>query len=262
MQRLAFYCGLCLLLGLAGCKLDLYRGLNEQEANQMLALLMINRIVAQKTDEQGGSLKIRVEEADFVNAVEILRQNGYPKRQFTSVNELFPANQLVTSPLQEQAKLIYLKEQRLEQLISAMEGVINATVSIADPPPSENRRETIAPSASVLVKYSPDTNMSHFISQIKSLVHNSIPGLNYEAITVVLQAIQYRFLQESLAHSASPANTPSLAVPTSLSQATATWPAFLVWARANPLWVLIAASWVLILLGAGWYGLIRLRQVR
>lgn len=264
MSVIAPYGSLLLCLLLTGCKIDLYKGLNEQEANQMLALLMINRISAQKVDEPGGLLKIKVVEADFVNSVEILRQNGYPKRQFFSVNDLFPANQLVTSPLQEQAKLTYLKEQRLEQLISAMEGVIRATVSIADPPQPENRREVIPPSVSVLVKYSPETNMAHFINQIKSLVHNSVPGLSYEAITVVLQATNYRFLQQQIPE-ISPVKSLTPSSPaTGVSTLLSSWserPALaelLAWSVANPLWLMLGAAW-LVVLCLGGYGLSRRR---
>lgn len=261
MRVMGSYSRLLLLLLLTGCKIDLYKGLNEQEANQMLALLMINRISAQKMDEQGGLLKIKVVEADFVNAVEILRQNGYPKRQFFSVNDLFPANQLVTSPLQEQAKLTYLKEQRLEQLISAMEGVVSASVSIADPPQAENRREVIPPSASVLVKYSPETNMAHFINQIKSLVHNSVPGLGYEAITVVLQATNYRFLQQQIPDIPPPLAASGTSGVSTLLSRRFEWPSLaklLAWSAANPLWLMLIAAW-LVLLILGGYGLSRRR---
>jgi type III secretion protein J len=260
MRAIGPYSSLFLLLLLTGCKIDLYKGLNEQEANQMLALLMINRISAQKIDETGGLLKIKVAEADFVNSVEILRQNGYPKRQFFSVNDLFPANQLITSPLQEQAKLIYLKEQRLEQLISAMEGVISASISIADPPQAENRRDVIPPAASVLVKYSPETNMANFINQIKSLVHNSIPGINYEAITVVLQATNYRFFQQPIPE-ISPVKplTPSATeneVSTLLSwfQRLAITTQLLTNRAAQPFWLVLGAIGLILLpLGGYWW---------
>jgi type III secretion protein J len=259
MRSLGSYSTLLLLLLLTGCKIDLYKGLNEQEANQMLALLMINRISAQKVDEPGGLLKLKVVKADFVNAVEILRQHGYPKRQFYSVNDLFPANQLVTSPLQEQAKLTYLKEQRLEQLISAMEGVVSASISIADPPQAENRREVIRPSASVLVKYSPETNMAHFINQIKSLVHNSMPGLSYEAITVVLQATNYRFLQQQIPEISPVKSLTTSGTVTEVSTPLSPWfkrpplAGILAWSSANPLWCLLGTAWLILLLMGGYW---------
>ncbi|MDI5817532.1 hypothetical protein MJI46_34315, partial [Salmonella enterica subsp. enterica serovar Cerro] len=44
-------------------------------------------------------------------------------------DKMFPANQLVVSPQEEQQKINFLKEQRIEGMLSQMEGVINAKIS-------------------------------------------------------------------------------------------------------------------------------------
>ncbi len=117
---------------LTACDVDLYRSLPEDEANQMLALLMQHHIDAEKKQEEDG-VTLRVEQSQFINAVELLRLNGYPHRQFTTADKMFPANQLVVSPQEEQQKINFLKEQRIEGMLSQMEGVINAKVTIALP---------------------------------------------------------------------------------------------------------------------------------
>lgn len=132
--------GLCLLLCLGGCKVDLYSGLVEDEANQMLALLMLRGIEADKDVAGGGDITIRVDKAQFVNAVEVLRQHGLPGKKTDSMEDLFPSGQLVTSPAQEQAKILYLKEQLLEKMLRGMEGVVSAQVSIAESA-GQHRRE-------------------------------------------------------------------------------------------------------------------------
>ncbi len=76
---------------------------------------------------------LTVDKRQFINAVELLRQNGFPRQRFITVDELFPANQLVTSPTQEQAKMVFLKEQQLENMLSHMDGVIHADVTVAMP---------------------------------------------------------------------------------------------------------------------------------
>src|SRR5260363_264654 len=60
---------------LAGCKVTLYSDLTESEANQMLALLMMNRISAAKQQNKAGALTLQVEKTQFIQAVEVLRQN-------------------------------------------------------------------------------------------------------------------------------------------------------------------------------------------
>jgi type III secretion protein J len=181
-----------LLLSLTACKIELYNGLNEEEANQMLALLILRNIDADKQMGKSGDISLRVEKEQFVNAVELLRQNGYPKRKTDTMADLFPSGQLVTSPTQEQAKMLYLKEQQLEKMLNSMDGVIQAQVSIADSGDKDNN--TPMPSAAVFIKYSPDTNLANREAEIKSLIHDGVPNLRPENISVVLQAADYRYV--------------------------------------------------------------------
>ncbi|CAI1009702.1 type III secretion system inner membrane ring lipoprotein SctJ [Serratia quinivorans] len=186
----------CTLL-LSGCRVDLYSGLQEAEANQMLALLMSKQIDAEKTSNKSGTLTLLVDQSDFATAVEVLRQNGYPRRIYRSVDELFPAGQLVSSPLQEQARIQYLKEQSLERMLSDIEGVVGVRVVLSNVVESSTNNGTAtspASSASVLVKYSPQVNVKSFTGQLKSLVHNALPGVRQENISVVLQAVDYRLV--------------------------------------------------------------------
>ncbi|MBJ7262941.1 MAG: EscJ/YscJ/HrcJ family type III secretion inner membrane ring protein, partial [Burkholderiaceae bacterium] len=52
---------LCIVLSLAGCKSELYGRLDETEANQMLALLIYNKIAAQKSAGKEG-IALQVDE--------------------------------------------------------------------------------------------------------------------------------------------------------------------------------------------------------
>ena len=123
---------LLLALLLSGCKVQLYQNLPQAEANQMVALLMLNHIDASsEMDAKTGKVTLKIEKDQFINAVELLRQNGYPKAEYVGIEQLFPSGQLVSSPAQEEAKMSYLKEQQLERTLSNMDGVISARVSIA-----------------------------------------------------------------------------------------------------------------------------------
>lgn len=70
--------------------MELYSGLSEGEANQMLALLMLHQINAEKQIEKSGMVGLTVDKRQFINAVELLRQNGFPRQRFITVDELFP----------------------------------------------------------------------------------------------------------------------------------------------------------------------------
>lgn len=185
-----FFCA-CIL---TGCKTDLYSNLSELDANQMLALLNSNGVDAAKKEDKGKALKIIVEEDDFGRAVEILRQHGLPKKSYKSVEDLFPTGQLVTSPSQEMAKLIFIKEQELSKLLNDIEGVINSDVVISynidKSYAGEVESDDLA--VSVLVKYSPETDLKNFSSQIRDLVYNALLGVKRDKISLVMQPVNYR----------------------------------------------------------------------
>ncbi|PDN07956.1 EscJ/YscJ/HrcJ family type III secretion inner membrane ring protein [Salmonella enterica subsp. enterica serovar Essen] len=183
-----------LVFFLTACDVDLYRSLPEYEANQMLALLMQHHIDAEKKQEEDG-VTLRVEQSQFINAVELLRLNGYPHRQFTTVDKMFPANQLVVSPQEEQQKINFLKEQRIEGMLSQMEGVINAKVTIALPTYDEGSN-TSPSSVAVFIKYSPQVNMEAFRVKIKDLIEMSIPGLQYSKISILMQPAEFRMVPD------------------------------------------------------------------
>lgn len=192
MTRAPWLLLLCLLPLLAACKRDLYSKLDETEANQMLALLMYNQIPADKEVSKEGTA-LRVDEAHFVNAVEVLRQNGLPRRKTVSMQDLFPSGQLVSSPRQEDAKLTFLKGQQLEKMLASMDGVITAEVSVGEPRASDG--ESPGPTtAAVFVKYSPEVNLLAREGEIRALVRGAIPGLVAERITLTLQRAEYRYL--------------------------------------------------------------------
>lgn len=193
---------LCALSLLVGCKSELYGKLDEIEANQMLALLIYNKIPAHKTVGKEG-VSLQVEGDRFVDAVEVLRHHGLPRHKTTTMQDLFPSGQLVSSPEQEEAKLNYLKSQQLEKMLSSMDGVMNAEVSVAKPSARDGEPAEPA-SAAVFIKYSPEVNLPVRESEIRTLVRNGIPGLTPERISLTMQRAEYRYLPQPEVSARSP----------------------------------------------------------
>lgn len=187
----------CFLLAvsllLVGCKVTLYSDLAETEANQMLALLMMNRLDAAKRQNKTGALTLQVEKSQFIQAVEVLRQHGYPRPRYASVMDIFPSNQFISSPEQEKAKMNYLKEQHLESMLMDIDGVIIARVSIGAEPADSLGIEAVRPTASVFIKYSPVMNLSTWQGRIRDLVRQGIAGIQDEHISVVMTPANYRY---------------------------------------------------------------------
>lgn len=181
----------CLLLVtvllLGGCKVELYLGLGQREANEMLAVLDAEGIDAVKAQDKDGKVKILIGEADIGHAVAALKRQGYPREMFSTVSDVFPRDSLISSPLEEHARLAYVKSQELSRTLSEIDGVLVARVHVVLPEPRDSLRATArAASASIFIKHAADAALDLYIGQMKQLLSNSIEGLDYERISVVL----------------------------------------------------------------------------
>ena len=173
------------LLLLAACKVELYSGLEEREANEMVAILLHQGIAAEREVTKDRGLVVSVEEDRFADAVDVLRRNGYPREHYDSIPNVFKGEGLVSSPVEEQARLIYALSQELSRTISEIDGVYSARVHVVLPD-SEGLKVASAPSsASVVIRHRADIDLTKLTPEIKMLVANGIKGLLYENVSVV-----------------------------------------------------------------------------
>lgn len=176
---------LALLLLLGGCKTELYTGMSEREANEMVAALVAGGIPAAKTPGAQG-LTVTVDEARFAEAVAILEARGLPARTYDSMGDVFRKEGLVSSPTEERARMVYALSQELSRTIAEIDGVQSARIHVVLPEADMLGRDVKPSSASVFVRYAPGSNVESYSTQIKLLVANSIEGLLYDNITVVM----------------------------------------------------------------------------
>jgi type III secretion protein J len=172
-------------LTLGACKEQLYSGLTEREANDMLALLLHNGIAASKTYGKDGSVTLEVEPAQLAAAVDLLRTHGFPREQFETVGQVFQKQGLVSSPTEDHVRLVYALSQELSDTLSRIDGVLSARVHVVMPEPSSNG-PTDPSSAAVFIRYQDTYDLGQLVPQIKTLVANSIEGLAYDQVSVAL----------------------------------------------------------------------------
>ncbi|ARS46862.1 YscJ/HrcJ family type III secretion apparatus lipoprotein [Ectopseudomonas mendocina DLHK] len=168
---------LCLLL-LSGCsdRTDLFSGLSELDANEVIASLGEHRISARKRAEKAGVV-VTVDTAEINRAVRVLEAAGLPRRARTSLGEIFKKEGVISTPLEERARYIYALSQELESTLSQIDGVIVARVHVVLP-------ERIAPgepvqpaSAAVFIKHAASLEPDAVQRRIQQMVVSSIPGL-------------------------------------------------------------------------------------
>lgn len=175
----------CLIVALTACKAELYTGLTEREANEMVAALVGAGIPASKSGN-GGTLTVTVDDARFADAMAVLDARGLPARQYDSMGDVFKKEGLVSSPTEERARLVYALSQELSRTIAEIDGVLSARIHVVLPESDMLGRDVKPSSASVFLRYAPDSDVADYSAQIKLLVANSIEGLLYDNITVVM----------------------------------------------------------------------------
>lgn len=173
-----------LLLG--GCGREtLYVQLDQQQANEMLALLLSQGVDAAKT-RADNAWTLTAPRRDLPQAMQVLKANGYPREKFQSLGDVFPKEGLVSSPLEERARLLHALSQELAHTLSSIDGVIVARVHLAIPERHALSDKRGPASAAVFIKHRSDSPVTAQVASIKALVVNSVEGLPYENVTVSL----------------------------------------------------------------------------
>ena len=176
---------------LAGCQTELFNALPQEEANDMVAILLQGGLGASKTRAKDGTDSVLVEKDQFAQAVDLLRAHGYPRHKFSSMGDVFQPSGLVASPMQEQARFLWALGQELSATVSEIDGVLTARVQVVLPDNDLLKRDPTPSSASVFIRYDDQSTVSALVPQIKSLVANSVEGLSYDKVSVVLVPVRH-----------------------------------------------------------------------
>ena len=170
---------------LAGCNMtELYSQLDEQQGNEMLALLQQHNISSEKRPVKDNMVSLYVNSGKIPAAMELLRKNGYPKDKFSTIKDLFSTDKLIATPYEDRTRYIYGLSQELADTLSRVDGVMTARVHLVVP--AEDAKKPEVASAAVFIKHNPNYDMDEHVPQIKSIVASGIETLTYEAVNVAL----------------------------------------------------------------------------
>lgn len=176
---------LSLSVALSGCgKTELFSNIPENEANEMISLLIRHGIDANKQVGEEGTWVVMVQGARFDDAVDILESAGYPKEKFQGIGKVFQKSGLVSSPTEERIRFMHALSQELSETISQIDGVLVARVQIVLPENDPYSDITTPSSASVFIKHRSDSDVESAIPKIKNFVVNSIEGLTYDRVSL------------------------------------------------------------------------------
>ncbi|MEJ8795664.1 type III secretion inner membrane ring lipoprotein SctJ [Trinickia caryophylli] len=180
------------LVLLAGCQKELYSGLTEAEANEMISVLGEAGIAASKDNDardasDRAAWQVEVAENDLQPALTVLRANGLPHPHYASIGELFQKQGLVSTPAEERMRYLYGLSQELTRTLQSIEGVVVARVQVVIPE-NDPLADKIKPSsAAVYIRYKPGVDLRAMAPMVKDLVTHSIEGLQYDNVSLFLQ---------------------------------------------------------------------------
>ena len=179
---------LLLLVLLTGCReSDLLKGLDQRQANEVIAVMQRNNIAASKIDHAKEGYSVSVSQSDFVAAVDLLKVHNLPPQAQVEVAQMFPSGALVSSPRAEKARLYSAIEQRLQQSLETMDGIVSSRVHVSyDIDAGENSTKKRPIHISALAVYQSEVQPSLLISEIKRFLKNSFAEVDYDNISVVL----------------------------------------------------------------------------
>ena len=175
-----------LALALAGCKTGLYSGLNETEANEIVATLSAGNIDARKERPDGTDWQVQVDEGSIGPALALLGAQGLPHERFASMGDMFQKQGLVSTPSEERMRYIYAVSQELSQTLRSIDGVVSARVHVVIPATDPMSDKIRPSSAAVFIKHRPDVDLRLLAPAVKDLVAHSIEGLTPDQVSLSL----------------------------------------------------------------------------
>ncbi|VVE48326.1 EscJ/YscJ/HrcJ family type III secretion inner membrane ring protein [Pandoraea iniqua] len=185
LRRLAVLAALSLTIAACSSRVELLSSLPENDANDILAVLLDAGVSADKRSAKDGFV-VRVAPDQIAQAMSALHAQGLPRDPYVSFGQVFRKDGLISSPLEERARYLYALSQELAFTLTKIDGVVTARVHVVLPE-RIGRDDTMAPSsAAVFVKYRDDVALDTLQPQLRKLVVNSIPGLSADKVSFIL----------------------------------------------------------------------------
>ena len=151
-----------LALTLLGCKKEIYHGLTELEANEIVVALADHGIASDKLPDKGeaGGKKgpiylISVEEEQSVEAKRTLLDMHLPRPHEHGMAEAFSTPSMIPTETEEKARYLTALQGELASTLEQVDGVVDAKVHLVLPEsnPLESSRDLTQARAAVLIKH-------------------------------------------------------------------------------------------------------------
>ncbi|MDR2504445.1 MAG: type III secretion inner membrane ring lipoprotein SctJ [Deltaproteobacteria bacterium] len=185
LSRSLFLLPVFLCLFLTACRTELYQGLTERSANELLGALLERGLEAEKINQGKNGFAVAVDEADRLRALEILRDLGLPKPSYEGLGVVFRKEGMMSSPLEEKARLSYALSQELAASCVRLDGVVDARAHVVLKDKDVLTGAVTPASAVVMLRYAPDAPVDRYVPQVRSMVVQAVPDVEPDRVSVL-----------------------------------------------------------------------------
>ena len=149
----------------AGCDKEttLHSGLEERQANLVMAALLDAGIGCHKSPGEEGTWNVSVDESKFAAAVNLLEKAGLPRRAHQGIGEVFKKTGMISSPSEERIRFMDALAQDIAKTISCIDGVVDARVHVVLPENDPFARNALPSSAAVAIRSRWDADLTDVI---------------------------------------------------------------------------------------------------
>lgn len=189
---------LIVLVCFTGCrKTDLYHGLSEEEANEILVVLNSQGIDATKVQEvkqQEVFWTIQVDPKRINDAQRVLVDHNLPRKKELGLSGVYKEKGLIPTPDEQKARYLLALKGEIINSLKEIPDVVDADVVLNIPTPDEFASPTAKekrPTASVVVKARPTDTAQEALSEAKIQQHvaNTVENLNPRDVSVIITYI-------------------------------------------------------------------------
>jgi type III secretion system YscJ/HrcJ family lipoprotein len=175
------------VLLLAGCNRESVRnGITEDQANEMVAILMLHEVAAKKVAHDKSIFEVNVPKVDIGYALQVIRQYQLPRDFNQSPTcRIFKKEGMISAPIEDRARWMCSKSLELEKaILHGIDGVVTVTARV-----SYGERDALVdkvdpPHASIAIKHRRDTRID--VDKIKAIAKDSNAGIDAANVSVNL----------------------------------------------------------------------------
>lgn len=192
MQRWLMILGLLLV---AGCQTAVQHGLEEGEANRIVAALQGAGVEAHKVKEEGrgGKFAVRVPRGQVTRAIQLLQKHELPRKRPKGFGDVYGKSSLVPTATEQQARYVHALSGEIARTLEAVSGVREARVHVVLPrrDPLGLRSTGGKPRAAVFLRIAAG-KPPIATAEVQRLVAGAVDDLTPDHVAVVMRPTRVR----------------------------------------------------------------------